>query len=113
METRWGIKSVISSTKLVKELRLDGVTSKPWTTQVGRVREGKPIDKSLIYKVLSNRVYLGEIRHRDQWYPGEHPPIVEDMVWEAAQAMNRTPRVEGVFGINTESGLICGTARRS
>ena len=41
-----------SSTRLVKELRLDGVTSKAWTTQEGRVREGKPIDKSLIYKIL-------------------------------------------------------------
>jgi site-specific DNA recombinase len=29
-----------STTKLVKELRLDGVTSKAWTTQDGRVREG-------------------------------------------------------------------------
>jgi len=58
------------------------------------VREGKPIDKSLIYKILSNRVYLGEIRHRDQWYPGEHPPIVEQSLWDAAQAiLARNPRV--------------------
>jgi site-specific DNA recombinase len=83
-----------SSTRLVKELRLDGVTSKAWTTQEGRVREGKPIDKSLIYKVLNNRVYLGEIRHREQWYPGEHPPIVEHSLWEAAQAiLGKNPRV--------------------
>jgi DNA invertase Pin-like site-specific DNA recombinase len=59
-----------SSTQLVKELRLDGVTSKSWTTREGKVREGKTIDKSLIYMILSNRVYLGEIRHRDQWSPG-------------------------------------------
>ena len=85
-----------SSTRLVKELRLDGVTSKAWTTQEGRVREGKPIDKSLIYKILSNRVYLGEIRHRDQWYPGEHPPIVEQNLWDAAQAiLDQNPRVRG------------------
>jgi len=32
--------------RLVMELRRDGVTSKAWTTQEGRVREGKPIDKS-------------------------------------------------------------------
>ena len=83
-----------SSTHLVKELRLDGVTSKAWTTQEGRVREGKPIDKSLIYKILSNRVYLGEIRHRDQWYPGEHPPIVDRTVWDAIQAiLAKNPRV--------------------
>jgi site-specific DNA recombinase len=80
--------------RALKELRLDGVTSKAWTTQEGRVREGKPIDKSLIYKILSNRVYLGEIRHRAQWYPGEHPPIVEQTLWEAAQAiLAKSPRV--------------------
>jgi site-specific DNA recombinase len=83
-----------SSTQLVKELRLDGVTSKAWTTQEGRMREGKPIDKSLIYKILSNRVYLGEIRHRDRWYAGEHPPIVESSLWDAAQAiLASNPRV--------------------
>jgi site-specific DNA recombinase len=54
----------------VKELRLDGVTAKAWTTQEGKVREGKPVGKSLIYQILGNRVYLGEIRHRDRWYPG-------------------------------------------
>ena len=62
---------------LVKELRLDGVTSKAWTTQDGKVREGKLIDKSLIYKMLGNRTYLGELRHKEQWYQAEHPPIVD------------------------------------
>ncbi|MGH8626469.1 MAG: phage tail protein, partial [Gammaproteobacteria bacterium] len=55
-----------SSTLLVKELRLDGVTSKAWTTQDGRVRAGTPIDKSLIYKLLGNRTYLGYNPVRDQ-----------------------------------------------
>ncbi|OQZ07349.1 MAG: recombinase [Planctomycetes bacterium UTPLA1] len=85
-----------SSTLLVKELRLDGVTSKAWVAQNGRVHEGKPIDKSLIYNILSNRVYLGEIRHRELWYPGEHPPIIERKVWDAAQAiLGQNPRVRG------------------
>jgi len=43
-----------SSTLVVKELRLDGVTSKAWTTQEGRIRQGKPVDKSLIYKLINN-----------------------------------------------------------
>jgi site-specific DNA recombinase len=36
-----------SSTLLVQELPLDGVTSKAWTMQDARVREGKPIVTSL------------------------------------------------------------------
>ena len=39
-----------SSTALFNELKLQGVTSKAWTTQDGKVREGKPIDKGMIYK---------------------------------------------------------------
>ena len=49
-----------SSTALVKELKLNGATSKDWTTQDGKTRDGRPIDKGHIYKLLSNRTYLGE-----------------------------------------------------
>ncbi|HNG61943.1 MAG TPA: recombinase family protein, partial [Cellvibrionaceae bacterium] len=63
-----------SSTLLVKELARDGVTSKSWETQEGRVRQGKPMDKGFIYKLLHNRTYLGELRHKDQWYQTEHTP---------------------------------------
>jgi len=76
-----------SSSLLVKELGLDGVTSKAWTTQDGRVRAGKPVDKSLIYKLLNNRTYLGELRHKERWYPGEHEPIVDGKLWDDVQAI--------------------------
>ncbi|OYV93275.1 MAG: recombinase [Ferrovum sp. 37-45-19] len=85
-----------SSTLLVKELRLDGVTSKAWTTQDGKVREGKLIDKSLIYKMLGNRTYLGELRHKEQWYPAEHPPIIDRELWGNVHAILATNgRVRG------------------
>ena len=76
-----------SSTALVKELKLDGVTSKAWTTQDGKTREGRPIDKGHIYKLLSNRTYLGELRHKDQWYQAEHPPIISRELWDSVHAI--------------------------
>ncbi len=51
------------------------------------MREGKPIDKRLIYKVLDNRVYLGEIKHKDQWY---NQPIIDKPLWDQAQAILET-----------------------
>ena len=85
-----------SSTTLVKELKLDGATSKAWTTQDGRQRAGKPIDKALIYKLLHNRTYLGELRHKEQWYPGEHAPLIDQELWDQVHAILATnARVRG------------------
>ena len=52
--------------------------------------EGKPIDKSLIYKLLNNRVYLGEIKHKAQWYKGTHAPIIDQPLWDQVQAILET-----------------------
>ena len=85
-----------SGTMLFKELKLDGVTSKAWTTQDGKTRDGKPIDKGLIYKLLNNRTYLGELRHKEQWYQAEHPPIIEPALWDQVHAILATNgRVRG------------------
>ena len=83
-----------SSTTLVKELQLIGVTSKSWTTQDGKVRAGKPIDKGLIYKIMSNRTYLGELRHKEVWYQAEHPPLIDQKLWDDVHSILSTnPRV--------------------
>lgn len=74
-----------SAIDLLRELRGRGATSKVWTTQAGRQITGKPIDKSLLYKMLANRTYLGELRHHDQWFPGAHPAVIEGELWERVQ----------------------------
>ena len=48
-----------------------------WTTQDGKHRPGKPIDKGAIYKILGNRIYLGEAVHKGTSYPGEHEAIID------------------------------------
>lgn len=79
-----------STTLMVKELRLEGVTSKSWTTQDGRFRPGKPIDKGMIYKLLHNRTYLGELRHKDKWYPGKHEAIIDQALWDDVHSILAT-----------------------
>lgn len=76
-----------SSTKLVKELKLDGATTKSWTTQSGQVRKGRPIDKSMVYKLISNRTYLGELKHRGEWLKGSHQPLIDHNIWDAVQSV--------------------------
>jgi len=83
-----------SATELACELRRAGHTTKSWTTQDGKHRPGKPIDKGAIYKILANRVYLGEAVHKGTSYPGEHQAIIEREVWDKVH------------------GILAGNARR-
>ena len=76
-----------STTVMVKELALDGYRTKSWTTQDGKYREGKPIDKTFLYKVLHNRTYLGEITHKGQSYTGAHEAIIPQALWDKAHSI--------------------------
>ena len=52
----------------------------------GRLVGGKPFSRGALYLILHNRIYLGEIVHKGQSYPGAHPPIIDQLLWEAVQA---------------------------
>ncbi|MBL8658841.1 MAG: recombinase family protein [Rhodospirillales bacterium] len=76
-----------SATKLAQELLRAGRTTKSWTTQDGKHRPGKPIDKGALYKILNNRTYLGEAMHKGTSYPGEHQPIIDRATWDKVHAI--------------------------
>ena len=76
-----------SATTLAADLRADGHRTKTWTTQKGRVREGRPIDKGFLYKLFRNRVYLGEAVHKGESFPGEHDAIIDQALWDKVHAI--------------------------
>ncbi|MEI2453094.1 recombinase family protein [Lysobacter firmicutimachus] len=90
---RWIFEQVaegVPTAQLVAKLRSRGATSKFWTTRNGREIVGKPIDKSLLYKMLANRTYLGELRHGADWFSSAHEPIIDPELWARAQAATGT-----------------------
>lgn len=58
-------------------MRADGASQ-------GEVANATGTNYSTVLSILKNRAYLGEIRHRDHWYPGLHEPIIEPETFEAA-----------------------------
>nr|SPS06263.1 Prophage LambdaMc01, site-specific recombinase, resolvase family [Candidatus Nitrotoga fabula] len=76
-----------SPTRIAANLDLEGITTKAWTTQDGQMREGKRIDKKYLHKLLRNRIYLGELSHRGNWYPGVHPPVIDRELWDKVHAV--------------------------
>ena len=61
-----------SMTKLTVALRSEGM----------RTKGGKPVDKGYLYRILNNRVYIGEAVHKGIAYPGEHAAIIERPLWD-------------------------------
>jgi site-specific DNA recombinase len=71
---------------LQRELRMKGIVTRQRTLSSGRGIGGTPLTNGPLSYMLRNRMYLGEINHRDQSYPGEHQPILERALFEGVQA---------------------------
>ena len=48
-----------------------------------------------MYELLSNPIHIGEIRHKQERYPGQHEAIVPRELWEEAQQRLRTNAARG------------------
>ena len=73
-------------TKLKRELDRQHIRSKVRTTKAGKTTGGIIYTRGMLYYILKNRIYLGEICHRGQVYSGEHQAIVELKTFDQVQA---------------------------
>jgi site-specific DNA recombinase len=72
-----------SGTRLVQSLAKEGALNK----------QGKPIDNGYLYRVLNNRVYLGEAVHKGTAHAGEHRGIIDRTLWDKVHGiLKESPR---------------------
>ncbi len=76
-----------SAAQLVRELQIEGRTSKAWVAQNGRRHEGTIIDQQRLFTMLRNRLYLGEMTHKGKAFPGQHDPIITSELWASVHAI--------------------------
>ena len=62
-----------------------GLRSKHHQFRTGREQGGNRLSGGQIHKILLNPVYLGQIRHKDQLWPGKHPAIIDQDLWDRVQ----------------------------
>lgn len=61
-----------------------------------RTSRGNRIDKKYLYRMLSNRAYLGEAVHKGNSYPGEHDAIIDRALWDKVHLiLKESPRARG------------------
>ena len=81
---------------LKEELDAAGIVSKLRLDRFGKATGSMPIARGALYLMLQNRIYRGEIVHKENAYPGLHEPIVDEALWNEVQAALADNRVERV-----------------
>ncbi|WP_413431519.1 recombinase family protein [Crateriforma spongiae] len=94
---------------VVQECERRGWLNKAWVTRGGKSKGGRPFDKSAIHAMLTNPLYAGRIRHKDQTFKGEHAAIVDKVVFEETQRLLKSnSRGRGNAVSNKHDALLRG-----
>ena len=72
--------------KLVKALADRGMLSRQRFYGEGKTIGGQPFRTGALSHLLANRIYVGDVRHHKQTYPGEHQAILDNSIFDAVQA---------------------------
>jgi site-specific DNA recombinase len=62
-----------------------GLRTKRRTTASGIERGGRPLSRGHLNRLLSNPIYIGQIAHKGQLYPGQHPALIDADLWAAVR----------------------------
>lgn len=101
-----------SATKLAQKLNRLGHKTKSWTTLKGKHRPGRSWNKGHLYKLLNNRLYIGQVVHKDKHYPGEHDAIIGLTIWKnAKKILSENCKVRGNKSRSKTHALLKGIIR--
>lgn len=84
---------------LQSELARRGFRSKRREGAGGLIAGGRTFSRGILYLILQNHLYRGEVVHKGNVYPGQHEAIVDADLWRSVQdklAGNRRVRTLGV-----------------
>ncbi len=117
----------LRSVRLLKEdLDERGIKSKIRVSKSGRRSGGCSFSRGALYELLSNPIYVGEIKHRKVRHPGRHEAILDRELWESVQEQLQNSAVRGpqprtsagpsplagkLFDENDEPLYACGAAK--
>ncbi len=98
-----------SVSKLKAYLDQQGIKSKKRVSVTGNHSGGASFFPGALYLILQNPIYLGEVRHRNDVYRGEHEAIIQRDLWDGVQAKLRSANQGRRNGIKANcSSLLVG-----
>ena len=97
---------------VVKELARRGWPNKRRITKKGKALGGRPFDKATLYVFLTNPIYTGKMRYKDELHPGEHEAIIDQDLFDKVQEqLKENGRTGGAEVRNKYGALLRGLLR--
>jgi hypothetical protein len=94
----------LGSVRLLQaELDAHGHRSKRREGAGGLIAGGRPFSRGILYLLLQNRLYRGEVAHKGSVYPGQHEAIVEADLWIRVQEKLATSRRDRKLAIGAKA----------
>ncbi len=93
---------------LIRELEARGIRTRVRKLASGASVGGIPFTTGPLSHLLGNRVYLGEINHRDKSFPGEHEPIISAELFNAVQEVRRSNASSKTRGYERSGAILAG-----
>lgn len=91
--------SGLSAEGVIDKLHAEGVA---FTDRHPRWQRGH------LYRMLTNRVYIGEVKHHGEWHPGKHEALIDRDTWDRVQAFLNN-KTYTVIPMTYSRGLVrCG-----
>jgi DNA invertase Pin-like site-specific DNA recombinase len=66
------------------------------------------LSRGTLYNLLSNPVYIGQIRHKNICHPGQHQAIIDQVLWEQVQQQLNNNTVKLNANRQTDVSLLIG-----
>lgn len=70
---------------LKRDLDRSGITSRVWVSSTGVQHGGASFSRGILYKILRNAIYIGQVSHKGKTHPGQHQGIIDQEIWDAVQ----------------------------
>ena len=90
----------------LEQIQKRGWRLKSWTTRKGEQHAGSCLDRHALVRLLSNALYVGEMKYKGEIYRGEQPAIVERKIWKRANELLEKARRGGDGRERKRSGAL-------
>ncbi|MEA2895974.1 MAG: hypothetical protein QOJ84_1589 [Bradyrhizobium sp.] len=97
-----------SFAKLVEDLDRKGIVTKRRDTKVTKYQGGIPFTYGPLAHFLKNRLYAGDIGHKEKWFSGEHAAIIDRKTFDQVQKLLESRSAGRKATRSTSQALLLG-----